>query len=146
MKCKVCEKHKENIREYSKLYRQRLYVKEKTKKYFKEYNFHKLYKELSNFCSQELSAFYFDIRKDALYCDEKESSKRKACIKLLNILLDVLLTWFAPIISFNTKKITVIHDSLFWDYPENYSFLWRKYFISLIYLGIDSKTQITNNK
>ena len=38
MKCKVCEKHKENIREYSKLYRQRLYVKEKTKKYFKEYN------------------------------------------------------------------------------------------------------------
>ena len=38
MKCEVCEKHKENIREYSKLYRQRLYVKEKTKKYFKEYN------------------------------------------------------------------------------------------------------------
>ena len=38
MKCEVCEKHKENIREYSKLYRQRPYVKEKTKKYFKEYN------------------------------------------------------------------------------------------------------------
>jgi hypothetical protein len=38
MKCKVCEKHKENIREYFKLYRQRPYVKEKTKKYFKEYN------------------------------------------------------------------------------------------------------------
>ena len=37
MKCEVCEKHKENIREYFKLYRQRPYVKEKTKKYFKEY-------------------------------------------------------------------------------------------------------------
>ena len=38
MKCEVCEKYKENIREYSKLYRQRPYVKEKTKKYFKKYN------------------------------------------------------------------------------------------------------------
>ena len=38
MKCEVWETHKENIREYSNLYRQRLYVKEKTKKYFKEYN------------------------------------------------------------------------------------------------------------
>ena len=77
----------------------------KFQNYFKEYNFHKLYKELSNFCSQELSAFYFDIRKDTLYCEEKESLKRKACIKLLNILLDVLLKWFAPIISFTTEEI-----------------------------------------
>ena len=52
-----------------------------------------------------MSAFYFDIRKDTLYCDEKESSKRKASIALLNILLDVLLKWFAPIISFTTEEI-----------------------------------------
>ena len=38
MKCEVCEKRKENIREYSKLYRQRPYVVEKIKKYFKGYN------------------------------------------------------------------------------------------------------------
>ena len=38
MKCEVCEKRKENIREYSKLYRQRPYVNEKIKKYFKGYN------------------------------------------------------------------------------------------------------------
>jgi glycosyltransferase involved in cell wall biosynthesis len=65
-------------------------------------------------------------------------------IKLLIIKPDYLICsdYVAPILSFNTKKITVIHDSLFWNYPENYSFLWRKYFISLIYLGIDSKTQI----
>ena len=48
------------------------------KKYFKEYNFHKLYKELVNFCSLELSAFYFDIRKDTLYCDGISSQKRQA--------------------------------------------------------------------
>ena len=37
--------------------------------------------------------------------------------------------YVAPILSFNTKKITVINDSLFWDYPKNYRTLWRKYFI-----------------
>ena len=73
--------------------------------YFKEYNFHKLYKELVNFCSLELSAFYFDIRKDTLYCDEISSSKRKACINLLGLILDMLLKWFAPILSFTTEEI-----------------------------------------
>ena len=73
--------------------------------YFKEYNFHKLYKELTNFCSLELSAFYFDIRKDTLYCDALSSTKRKACINLLSLILDMLLKWFAPILSFTTEEI-----------------------------------------
>jgi len=73
--------------------------------YFKEYNFHKLYKELTNFCSLELSAFYFDIRKDTLYCDDLSSTKRQASINLLSIILDILLKWFAPILSFTTEEI-----------------------------------------
>ena len=73
--------------------------------YFKEYNFHKLFKELTNFCSLELSSFYFDIRKDALYCGEKSSNKRQACISLLGLILDLLLKWFAPILSFTTEEI-----------------------------------------
>ena len=73
--------------------------------YFKEYNFHKLYKELANFCSLELSAFYFDIRKDTLYCDHLSSDKRKACTNLLGLMLDMLLKWFAPILSFTTEEI-----------------------------------------
>jgi len=73
--------------------------------YFKEYNFHKLYKELANFCSLELSAFYFDIRKDTLYCDDISSKKRQACINLLGLILDILLKWFAPILSFTTEEI-----------------------------------------
>jgi len=73
--------------------------------YFKEYNFHKLYKELVNFCSLELSAFYFDIRKDTLYCDNISSNKRRACISLLGLILDMLLKWFAPILSFTTEEI-----------------------------------------
>jgi len=42
-------------------------------KNFKIYNFHNLYKELINFCTVDLSAFYFDIRKDSLYCDKIDS-------------------------------------------------------------------------
>jgi len=80
-------------------------LNEKFEKYFKEYNFHKLYKELVNFCSLELSAFYFDIRKDSLYCDNESSTKRKACINLLGLILDMLLKWFAPILSFTTEEI-----------------------------------------
>ena len=73
--------------------------------YFKEYNFHKLYRELLNFCSLDLSAFYFDIRKDTLYCDDIESPQRQACTDLLNLVLDTLLKWFAPILSFTTEEI-----------------------------------------
>ena len=75
------------------------------KKYLKEYNFHKLYKELLNFCSLDLSAFYFDIRKDVLYCDDLKSDQRQICTKLLALTLDVLLKWFAPILSFTTEEI-----------------------------------------
>ena len=80
-------------------------LNKKFDKYFKEYNFHKLYKELLNFCSLDLSAFYFDIRKDILYCDDLKSPKRLICINLLGLILDLLLKWFAPILSFTTEEI-----------------------------------------
>ena len=80
-------------------------LNKKFEAYFKEYNFHKLYKELINFCSLDLSAFYFDIRKDTLYCDEIKSPKRQACLNLLDLVLDMLLKWFAPILSFTTEEI-----------------------------------------
>jgi glycosyltransferase involved in cell wall biosynthesis len=50
--------------------------------------------------------------------------------------------YIAPYFTFKAKRVTVLHDSLFWDYKKNYSFLWNKYFISLINLGINSRTQI----
>ena len=69
------------------------------------------------------------------------------------LILPVKLLWYkpdylicpdyvSPVLCFKTRKITVIHDSLFWDYPKNYISIWRKYFISLINLGINEKTQI----
>ena len=50
--------------------------------------------------------------------------------------------YVAPLITFNAKRITVMHDSLFWDKKNNYSFLWRKYFTTLINLGLNKGTQI----
>ena len=73
--------------------------------HLKNYNFHKLYKELLNFCTLDLSSFYFDIRKDSLYCDSINSKKRKNCVIVLNTIFESLLKWFAPILVFTTEEI-----------------------------------------
>jgi len=109
------------------------------KKNFKNYDFHNLYKELLNFCTVDLSSFYFDIRKDTLYCDPKDSEKRKATLTLLNITLNSLIKWFAPILSFTTeeiyqlisKKNKSIHLEKFLYFPKkfqnlNLSFKWEE--------------------
>jgi isoleucyl-tRNA synthetase len=98
------------------------------KKYFANYDFHNLYKELLNFCAVDLSAFYFDIRKDTLYCDPIDSKKRKSTIILLNIILNSLLKWFAPILSFTTEEIfklmsddnKSIHLEQFINFPNKF--------------------------
>ncbi len=97
-------------------------------KYFKNYDFHNLYKELLNFCTVDLSAFYFDIRKDSLYCDSKDSKKRKSTILVLKVILNSLLKWFAPILSFTTEEIyqlisknkKSIHLEKFLDFPKKF--------------------------
>ena len=81
-----------------------------------------------NFCTVDLSAFYFDFRKDSLYCDLKESKNRKSTIILLNIILNALLKWFAPILSFTTEEIyklifkdkTSIHLEKFLSFPKKF--------------------------
>ena len=84
----------------------KLYVIDKSvKDNLKNYNFHKLSRELLNFCTLDLSSFYFDIRKDVLYCDSLNSKKRKDCVVVLNIILESLLKWFAPILVFTTEEI-----------------------------------------
>ncbi len=100
----------------------------KFEKYFKNYDFHNLYKELLNFCTVDLSAFYFDVRKDTLYCDPKNSDKRKSTLVILNIILSSLLRWFAPILSFTTEEIyqlvsrqkKSIHLENFLKFPKNF--------------------------
>ena len=118
-----------NLPELEKYILHKLYKLDQIyKQNLKEYNFHKLYKELLNFCTLDLSSFYFDIRKDVLYCDNINSPKRKDCIKVLNILLDCLLKWFAPILVFTSEEIfsligkssSSIHETLFPELPSEF--------------------------
>jgi isoleucyl-tRNA synthetase len=103
-------------------------LNENFKNYFNNYDFHNLYKELLNFCTVDLSAFYFDIRKDSLYCDSKDSKKRQSTIILLNVILKSLLRWFAPILSFTTEEIyrlimndnKSVHLTKFLEFPKNF--------------------------
>jgi len=65
--------------------------------------------ELYDFCAQDLSAFYFDIRKDALYCEEKGYLKRRAVVTCLEIILENLLKLLAPICPFFAEEAWQIY-------------------------------------
>jgi isoleucyl-tRNA synthetase len=52
----------------------------------------------------ELSAFYFDIRKDTLYCDPPSSGTRKAALTTIDRLCDAILKWLAPVLSFTAEE------------------------------------------
>ncbi len=69
-----------------------------------EYDFHGLFRELYNFCTVDLSAFYFDIRKDSLYCDSTGSPTRRAVQTVLAELYNCLTAWLAPILCFTAEE------------------------------------------
>jgi isoleucyl-tRNA synthetase len=68
------------------------------------YDFHSLFTALHNFCAVDLSAFYFDMRKDALYCDRPDSARRRACRTVLDQLFSCLTAWLAPICCFTAEE------------------------------------------
>ena len=68
------------------------------------YEFGKLAKRLHDFCNQELSAFYFDIRKDRLYCDRTDMFERRACRTVMAEIFDCLSAWLAPILCFTAEE------------------------------------------
>jgi isoleucyl-tRNA synthetase len=63
-----------------------------------------VYPELHAFCSADLSAFYFDVRKDVLYCDAPASMRRRAVRTVLDILHRCLATWLAPVLCFTAEE------------------------------------------
>ncbi|MDX2142198.1 MAG: isoleucine--tRNA ligase [Rhodospirillaceae bacterium] len=94
------------------------------------YDFHGLFNELHNFCAVDLSAFYFDVRKDVLYCDAPSSARRRACRAVLDIVYDCLVKWLAPFMCFTAEEAWLarhpgddssVHLQTFMDIPE----AWR---------------------
>ncbi|WP_417579998.1 isoleucine--tRNA ligase [Pelagibacterium sp.] len=72
---------------------------------YKAYDYKRVVNTIANFMNLELSAFYFDIRKDALYCDPMSSEKRKAALTVLDQLYSCLTAWLAPVLVFTMEEI-----------------------------------------
>jgi isoleucyl-tRNA synthetase len=68
------------------------------------FNFHEMFTALHNFCAVDLSSFYFDIRKDTLYCDRADSIRRRAARTVLDEAFDCLTAWLAPVICFTAEE------------------------------------------
>ena len=74
------------------------------RKAYAEYDYKRIFAALSGFMTSDLSAFYFDIRKDALYCDPYSSMTRKACLTVLDQLFRCTVTWLAPMLCFTAEE------------------------------------------
>jgi isoleucyl-tRNA synthetase len=74
------------------------------RKAYAEFDYKTVVASLSAFMNTELSAFYFDIRKDMLYCDPPSSLARKAALTAIDMICNAILRWFAPVLSFTTEE------------------------------------------
>ncbi|WP_193173313.1 isoleucine--tRNA ligase [Nisaea nitritireducens] len=68
------------------------------------FDFHALFTQLHNFCAVDLSAFYFDIRKDSFYCDRPDSVRRRAARTVLDEVFNRLTAWLAPVLCFTAEE------------------------------------------
>ncbi|WP_285293652.1 isoleucine--tRNA ligase [Aureimonas altamirensis] len=73
-------------------------------KSYDAFDFKRIARALLDFAVVELSAFYFDIRKDALYCDAPSSLRRKAALQVVREIFDRLVTWLAPLLPFTMEE------------------------------------------
>ena len=68
------------------------------------YDFKRVFQAVSNFAINDLSAFYFDIRKDTLYCDPHDSLARRAALTVLDQIFSCLTAWLAPMLCFTMEE------------------------------------------
>ncbi len=71
---------------------------------YDEFDFKRITRTLVDFMVLELSAFYFDVRKDTLYCEAPSSIKRKASLQVVHHLFNRLVTWLAPMLPFTMEE------------------------------------------
>ncbi len=69
-----------------------------------DFDFNSYVRLITNFANEDLSAFYFDIRKDCLYCDAPESVKRRACRTVMDVLFHALVRYLAPVLVFTAEE------------------------------------------
>ncbi len=95
----------------------------------RDFSFHPLFAELHTFCAVDLSAFYFDIRKDCLYCDPAASVRRRAARTVLDRVFECLTAWLAPFLCFTAEEAwqarsgdhdASVHERLFPEVPADW--------------------------
>ncbi|MEO1291330.1 MAG: isoleucine--tRNA ligase [Pseudomonadota bacterium] len=72
---------------------------------YRDFEYSKLFAEIFAFCTVDLSSFYFDIRKDSLYCDGVDSLQRRACRTVMDILFHRLTAWLSPMLVFTMEDV-----------------------------------------
>ncbi|MGE0565128.1 MAG: isoleucine--tRNA ligase, partial [Pseudolabrys sp.] len=97
---------------------------------YAKFDYKRIFAALSQFLTSDLSAFYFDIRKDTLYCDPHSSLKRKAALTVVDQLFKCTVTWLAPMLCFTAEESWMarygadagsVHLELFPEIPA----VWR---------------------
>jgi isoleucyl-tRNA synthetase len=96
---------------------------------YADFDYKRIFAALNAFMTADLSAFYFDIRKDALYCDPYSSVTRKSCLTVLDHLFRTTVRWLAPMLCFTAEEAWLardpatpsVHLELFPDVPA----AWR---------------------
>jgi isoleucyl-tRNA synthetase len=74
------------------------------RKSYAEFDFKRIFAAVNQFMTVDLSAFYFDIRKDALYCDPLSSATRKACLTVIDQMFRATVAWLAPMLCFTAEE------------------------------------------
>ncbi|MFM9848582.1 MAG: isoleucine--tRNA ligase [Hyphomicrobiaceae bacterium] len=103
---------------------------EAIRKAYAEYDYKRVVAVLSQFMNTDLSAFYFDVRKDALYCEPYSSAKRRAALEVIEQIFRCTTVWLAPLLCFTAEETWLarypsetdsVHMELFPDLPA----VWR---------------------
>jgi isoleucyl-tRNA synthetase len=68
------------------------------------YRFAEAIRPLADFCSNDLSALFFDVRRDSLYCDRPDELRRRACRTVMDLVFDRLTIWLAPVLAFTMEE------------------------------------------
>ena len=77
-----------------------------------DFDFLKIINELNNFCARDLSAFYFDVCKDTLYCEAKSSIKRRAIVTVLDEVFKYLCHWLSPVLVYTCEEAWLSYKGL----------------------------------
>jgi len=103
------EERLDDVSQYPELDRYMLHLTavldQKLRNAVDDYDFNAYVRALTDFCNEDLSAFYFDIRKDSLYCDAPSSLKRRAYRTVLDTLFHALVRWLSPVLVFTSEEV-----------------------------------------